>query len=85
LHKIFLYDIKGNKRTEAIIDIEDYERCKQHKWCVGPGGYVWGNKIGFLSHFVFRRKPKAGFEMDHIDGDKFNNRRMNIQEITYHF
>ena len=81
--KIFLYDKEGNKRAEAIIDIKDYERCKQYKWCVGPRGYVWGNQIGNLSHFIFGRKPNIGFEMDHVDGDKFNNRRKNIQEITH--
>ncbi len=35
-----------------------------------------------LHHFALGRAPAAGFVVDHINGDQYDNRRANLQVIT---
>ena len=62
----------------VLIDQEDYERIKGFQWKKHPQGYA---SIEFMMHrFLFHPMPK-GYEIHHINGNKLDNRRTNLQLI----
>jgi hypothetical protein len=71
----------------AIVDDEEYELFIKYKWCVG-GGYARrndsfkGKRITLQMHRVITNCP-MGFEVDHIDGDKLNNRKDNLRVVNH--
>lgn len=67
------------KNKDAIVDEEDIHHLRQWRWSVAPNGYVRGTK-GYLHRFIM--KPKAGFFVDHINGNKLDNRRCNLRICT---
>ena len=81
-----------NSPIPAIVDDEDYDRCKQEgSWSInGDGaigrqgkvywskGYRTGQWIS-LAAFVMNR---IGVLFDHADRDKRNNRKYNLREAT---
>jgi len=77
--KIFLYDKNGEKQAEAIIDIEDMEKCKTVKWSLNGNGYVWSDSKLYLHNFVLNRKTNMMKLTDHRDHDKLNNRKNNLR------
>src|SRR5574343_870652 len=54
--KIALYDRKGKIKDWALIDIEDYEKCKDIKWTKESSGYVINAKVGRLHHFILNHE-----------------------------
>lgn len=83
-------DIRGNYIT--LVDDEDYEYLNQWKWGLDNGGYVARsthlstsensrqNKRYFM-HKVINQTP-IGFQTDHINGNKLDNRRVNLRNAT---
>ena len=76
----------------AIVDNKDYAFLAQRSWCCGADGYVkseesLGSKDGkrkrrtLLMHREIIR-PKIGYEVDHINKDKLDNRRRNLRIAT---
>jgi len=82
--RIFLYNQKSEKISETLIDAEDWERCKNHKWSVGGRGYVRnGNHPSqYLANFILNVKTNHSIVIDHKDGDILNNRKNNLQVIS---
>lgn len=81
---ISLYDQKGNFVAETVIDKEDYEKVKRHKWHLCQNGYVYGCKgsdIILLSRFLLNLN-KSKIEVDHRDRNPLNNRRSNLRKCT---
>ncbi len=68
----------------AIIDSEDFERISKYKWNCLKTGYastsVGGrkNKIMLYMHRVIMF-PCNGFVIDHINGNKLDNRKSNLR------
>lgn len=65
----------------AIVDDEDFEWLNQFKWWFGKPGYaqrtVWkGSKI-YMHRVVM--KVNKGINIDHINGDKLDNRKVNLR------
>ena len=71
----------------AIVDDDDYEYLSSFKWCVNAQGYAIrgfrrnGAKIQVRMHLLV--KPRGeGQEVDHINGDKLDNRKSNLRIVT---
>lgn len=71
---------------EFIFDIEDYPLVNQCTWSVGGHGYLQGciNKQMFLMHRLLTKCPK-GLQVDHINHNKLDNRKVNLRICTQHF
>lgn len=74
----------------AIIDADDYDRVAAHKWCAfwdrrrnrwnvhrRRKSHETGPQHIFLHRFILN--APAGVEVDHIDGDTFNNSKSNLR------
>lgn len=87
--EIVLYDNYGNERDRTIIDLEDVEKCKNHKWHKkhsNRGKYyvftrIEGKPIR-LHRFVIDYYDLV-LEIDHINGDSLDNRKENLRKITH--
>lgn len=83
---IDLYNRYSEKIAETIIDAEDYEKCKEYKWCLMSmhprGRYVMNNTVGKLAQFILGVKTSVNNHLDHINGDTLDNRKSNLRVIT---
>jgi hypothetical protein len=64
-----------------IIDDADRERVARHNWFLDASGYPRGPKDKRLHRFLL--DVPAGMEVDHIDGNKLNNRRENLRVVDH--
>lgn len=69
----------------ALVDEGDFEYLSQLKWWIAKGGYAisWDRvrKKTVLMHRLLLDCPKNLY-VDHINGDKLDNRRSNIRVAT---
>ncbi len=65
----------------AMVDDEDYEWLSQWKWCLHSKGYAVRGNGTILMHCVIVGTP-VGFETDHINQNKLDNRRSNLRLAT---
>jgi hypothetical protein len=80
--------IELTKGKCAIVDDEDFDRVNQFKWKFD--GYA--NRIKWVSsekryvcvymHRFIINTP-AGFDTDHINGDKLDNRKSNLRAVSH--
>lgn len=63
----------------ALVDDEDYELVGQRRWHLNNRGYIKSGKV--LLHRLVTSAP-PGYDVDHIDGDKMDNRRSNLRVCT---
>jgi len=88
--KIFLYNNKGIKITETLIDVEDYPKVKPYKWHISTKGYavttiVTKNKkrkLLFLHHLILKPNPPVSPFIDHKNRDKLDNRKLNLRRCS---
>ena len=72
----------------ALVDDDDYPFLSQWKWKRHPQGYAsrtsWKPHkwITILMHRLINKTGK-GFETDHINGDKLDNRKANLRNVTH--
>ncbi len=71
-------------KEKALIDLEDFDRVKEHKWYLNNFGYVrTKHKISIaLHHFVLDILPKKGRYVDHANMNKLDNRKCNLRFCT---
>lgn len=72
----------------ALVDDEDFDDLAPHKWFYGCDGYAARNSTGtwprrhtIMMHRVITDAPK-GLQVDHINGNKIDNRRRNLRIVT---
>ena len=84
-------EIPLTRGLHTIIDDDDFDLIKQHKWCankIGNTFYVQhsfthpgGRKGALYMHRVIMNPP-SNMDVDHLDGDGLNNRRSNLRICT---
>ena len=84
--------IKLSKGYETLVDNEDFEWLNQWKWHLNDGGYALRSiyiklAIGKYTskHIRMHReinKTPQGFDTDHINRNKLDNRRANLRTVT---
>ena len=79
----------GSIRAYAIVDQEDFDRIGHLRWCKHPVDdyamrtyVIDGEYITRKLHRVLLDAP-ARFEVDHINGDRLDNRRSNLRLVTH--
>lgn len=79
----FTYIPLGNSNEMAIVD-SDISDVSKHNWHLNSRGYPMTGinyKKVLLHHFIIG-KPPEGFVTDHINRNRFDNRRSNLRFIT---
>lgn len=69
----------------ALVDDEDYERLIQYKWYAKKCGckwYAYRSMESFMAMHTFIMNPPKQMQIDHIDGDGFNNQKSNLRICT---
>lgn len=75
------------KGKVTVVDDADYEELSRYKWHVAAEKYParWGRRGE--RHIVYMHRqimqPPDGMEVDHIDGNTFNNLRSNLRVCTH--
>jgi hypothetical protein len=85
--RIPLRNRKGIIVDYSLVDEDDYEKVMKYKWRAVNGGYASGhvkNKSIRLHHFILG-KPSGLNIIDHKNGDKLNNTKLNIHEKSKNF
>jgi hypothetical protein len=90
-------EIKLTMGQVALVDDEDFDRVNAFKWCVkkfirSGKVYYYGEraiksengkqKHQYIHQFIIGT-PEKGLEIDHIDGNKLNNQKINLRVVTH--
>lgn len=73
----------------AIVDDVDFERLGIHHWSCCKAGYAMrgfrdnGKMVYLKMHHAILGKPPQGYVVDHINGDRLDNRRCNLRFVTH--
>lgn len=69
---------KGKIKASALLSDCDIARVCGHSWYINTHGYIQETRTGLLLHRLVMNAPK-GVQVDHINGDKLDNRRENLR------
>lgn len=78
-------EIKLKHGEVVSVDDEDFKELNKHKWCLNSGGYATrrlNTHKSILMHRWINNTPE-GFETDHINGNKLDNRKENLRTVTH--
>jgi hypothetical protein len=73
-------DKRGN---QFLFDLDDFERLKEYNWHLDANQYVRCKHKGnyfFMHRFLLH--PKDGEKVDHINGNTFDNRKINLRIVN---
>ena len=72
-------DRHGDVAAYALVDESDFESCMQKKWRRTAGYASHGSRSLYMHRFLV---GVPGLTVDHINGDKLDNRRSNLRLAT---
>lgn len=74
----------GQPEAWATVSLVDYERLIIHRWYMGGRGYAFRTK---KNRSILMHREVLGFPdseaVNHINGDKLDNRRVNLEACTH--
>ena len=84
------FDVSGDLLTITtksgsviIADSEDFEKLSKHSWCIDAKCYPVANVDGKITAMQrFLMNPPKGMVVDHMNGDKLDNRKSNLRICT---
>ena len=74
-----VFDASGH---EFLIDTEDVDIVRKNYWCLGSNGYIECPKLQKRIHRIIMNCP-SNMVVDHISGDKSDNRKSNLRICTH--
>ena len=81
------FELHGDTKKRVCIDTTDVKKVVDHStaWYLSSNGYVfltaWNRPTQYL-HKLILSTDFDGFVVDHINGNKLDNRKQNLQLIT---
>lgn len=79
--EVVIYGRDLKTKGRVAIDHADRKLVEEYgSWCIDPNGYVISKRMKL--HQLIMGK-KQGFEIDHINGIKTDNRRSNLRHVTH--
>lgn len=81
--EMVLYNEDCEEIARTLIDLEDVEKCKQHKWHLIRYGYVTcrvDNTKIFLHRYIMNAPNNK--KVDHINHNKLDNRKEKLRIVT---
>lgn len=84
--EIILYDKDGYEESRAIIDLDDVDKCKTHRWNRDKkNSYAQNHKIGRLHNFIMNFNPPKDRTsvVNHINRNRLDCRKKNLEITTY--
>lgn len=83
--EVVLVDNRGNEKCRTLIDVEDIAKVSQYKWHLHQEyvatAFARGKASPILLHRFLMNAIK-GQEVDHINGNKLDNRKSNLRICT---
>ncbi len=81
--ELILTDLVGNEVARTKIDKTDYPQVREYRWFLANTGYACSRRLNKLLHsFLMGTPPVGKTEIDHINIDKLDNRRVNLRFAT---
>ena len=92
---LFYREVILTQSKVALVDIEDYDRISQHRWCARKSrhSHVWyavrsigdgpDQKLLHMHREILNMTPGNGLFADHINGDGLDNRKLNLRIATH--
>lgn len=82
---MFKIPISKKSFVFATVDIEDKYRVENYPWCMDKRGRVYTHNLGknvYLGRYLLGITD-PNIEVDHINGNKLDNRRCNLRPVTH--
>jgi hypothetical protein len=74
--------MKREEVARAIIDLDDIDKVKNYRWYKNSHGYVYCGSLRIKLHQIIIGRKK-GKIIDHINGNKLDNRKKNLRHTSY--
>lgn len=75
----------GDIKAVALVDTEDVEKLKKYSFRTHNNGYIntSRNRKNIYLHQIVFGETKEGYEIDHINRNKLDNRKSNLRQCTH--